>query len=94
MSELVSRAQANAVFGVGLPVLAVFVALVLWKRQRSWARLLAVAGTLTGVLWWSFNAILDRTGPESVLGLAGGTGLFVVAGIVLGVLLRRTDVLP
>jgi len=94
MAELVSRAQANAVFGVGLPVLAGFVALVLWKRQRSWAWLLAVAGTLTGVLWWTFNAILDQTGPESVGGLALCALLFIGAGIGLGVLLRRTDVLP
>lgn len=93
MPELISRAQANAVFGVGLPFLALFFALVLWKPQPTWARLLAVAGMLTGVLWWIFNAILDRTGPESIGGLSLCALLFIVAGVGLGLLLRRPDVL-
>ena len=89
MAELVSRSQADLILGWIVPALACLVGAALWKPRRLWSVLAVAGGALAAVLWRVFNAILDRTGPDSIAGLALCAGLFLVAGVALGFVPRR-----
>ena len=83
-SELISRPLASALFGVAVPLLLLLAAGIIARRSRPRAVRLALAGVSLSGLWWSTNAVLDRTGPDSLLGLGLCAALFIGLGIFFG----------
>jgi hypothetical protein len=91
IKELVTRGQADALFGVvlilGLILLPV-TALVARRRGKSpLLAAVAIGGppTLVGVLWRVYNVITDRMGLDTVANLLVNLVLFVIVGAACGV---------
>jgi hypothetical protein len=90
--ELITQAQANALFGA-LFVLGLVLAPVafLLARRRGGDGLLAALlwggppVLVGGVLWPIYNAITNRLGLDTVVNLLVNRGLFVVVGALVGV---------
>ena len=89
MPELFSRSQADLAFGWVVPALICLGAAVIWKTRRAWAVLALLGGGAMATLWRVFNSILDRTGPDSIAGLALCAGLFVAVGVGIGFIPRK-----
>jgi hypothetical protein len=90
--ELITQAQANALFGA-LFVLGLVLAPVafLIARRRGGDGLLAALlwggppVLVGGVLWPVYNAITNHLGLDTVVNLLVNLGLFVVVGALVGV---------
>jgi hypothetical protein len=92
MQELVTRAQADVLFTI-LPILGLIggiVAGLLARRggQNALAAAVLWGGppVLIGILWRVYNAITDRIGLDRVTNLAVNFGLFIVVGILCGII--------
>lgn len=91
MQEMVTRAQADVLFTL-LPILGLvsgIVAGLLARRARRSAPAAAVLWggppVLVGILWRVYNGITDRIGLDRVANLAVNFGLFIVVGIICGI---------
>ena len=91
MKELISPAQANAIFGVALPALGVLLsgAALAIKKERRLALILGGPLVLAGLLWWVYSAITNALGLDTVLNLLVNFALFLAIGIGLGLAWRR-----
>jgi len=98
VNELVTQRQADLLFTllplVGL-VLGAVMAMGARRRTGDKRAILAAALgwglplVLVGVLWRVYNAITERLGLDTVANLAANAVLFVVVGVVCGVVWAR-----
>jgi hypothetical protein len=86
MKELIDRPQADLLLGVLLPAALLCLAAIKFRRARTQAAWLASAGVLLGILWRGFNAILDQTGPDSLLGIGVCAVVILGIGLAIGLL--------
>lgn len=98
MHEIVTVEQVNAVFlllAVGLPVLGLLLGAGLGKHQHQVLRgalkglLIGLLGPLNLLLWKTYNVLTDRFGLDSIKNLFINLALFVILGIVAGVLFAK-----
>ena len=92
MQEMVTRAQADMLFTL-LPILGLIGGSVAGLLARQGGRNAPAAAVLwggplvlIGILWRVYNAITDRIGLDRVANLAVNFGLFIVVGIICGVI--------
>ncbi len=97
MNELVTQNQADLLFTL-LPlvgvVLGAVMALAARRKNDKRAAFAAVLGwgvplVLVGVLWRVYNAVTERLGLDTVVNLAANAALFIVVGVVCGVVWAR-----
>lgn len=86
MKELITMGQANTLM-LAVLVIAPLIGLAAGAPSKQYVRGL-VAGLLIGVgnlvLWKVYNLITDRLGLDTVKNLVVNLGLFVVVGLVAG----------
>ena len=93
MKELLTLAQANALFGVGLPLLGLVLggAIFAGRKDRRLALLCGVPPLVAGSLWWVYNGITAALGLDTVLNLFVNAALFLAVGAALGWAWRRVS---
>jgi drug/metabolite transporter (DMT)-like permease len=96
MKELISPMQADALFGIAVPVLGIFIlgAVRAVKKDRRLALLLGGPLVLAGLLWWVYSAITRALGLDTVLNLMVNFGLFLAIGVGSGLAWRTLTPRP
>jgi nitrate/nitrite transporter NarK len=91
MQEMVTRAQADLLFLI-LPVLGLIagpVAGIVARKSGGSPALAAMLWggplVLIGILWRVYNTITDRIGLDSVANLAVNFCLFIIVGVLCGI---------
>jgi len=59
------------------------------KRSIIMGLICGVSGSLISVMWWIYNVIMNHYGLDSVKALLINLVLFISAGIVYGLIIRR-----
>lgn len=92
MKELLTLAQANAIFGIALPVLGLVLggAVLAVRKDRRLALFAGGVSVLAGLLWWVYNAISAALGIDTVLNLLVNFALFIALGAVIGWAWKKT----
>ncbi|MGC4042906.1 MAG: hypothetical protein QM758_03810 [Armatimonas sp.] len=92
MKELLTLAQANAIFGIALPLLGLVLggAVIALRKDRRLAAFAGGVPVLAGVLWWVYNAISAALGIDTVLNLLVNFALFIALGAAIGWAWKKT----
>jgi len=92
MKELLTLAQANAIFGIALPLLGLVLggAMLAVRKDRRLALFVGGVPVLAGLLWWGYNAISAALGVDTVLNLLVNFALFIVLGAAIGWAWKKT----
>jgi apolipoprotein N-acyltransferase len=96
MKELLTLTQANAIFGIALPLLGLVLggAVFAVRKDRRLAGFCGGAPVLAGLLWWVYNAISAALGIDTVLNLLVNFALFIALGVAVGWLWKKTENAP
>ncbi len=98
LREIVDLQSIERLFLLGavlLPLLGAGIGFAWGSRRNETAQgvrkglLLGLLGTLNWVLWKVYNLITNTMGLDTVRNVVMNGLLFVVAGVVLGILLRK-----
>jgi hypothetical protein len=96
MKELISLPEANHIM-LALLIVAPVVGVLLGLATKQLIRG-AVYGVVLGggnyVLWTVYNAITDQLGLDTVKNLIVNLTLFIIVGVVAGLVIRRVDRRP
>jgi hypothetical protein len=98
LREIVDLQSLERLFLLGailLPLLGAGIGFAWGSRRNETTQgvrkglLLGLLGTLNWVLWKVYNLITSKMGLDTVRNVVVNGVLFIVAGVVLGILLRR-----
>lgn len=92
MKELLTLAQANAIFGIALPLLGLLLggAVLALRKDRRLALFAGGVPVLAGLFWWVYNAISAALGIDTVLNLLVNFALFIALGMAIGWAWKKT----